>query len=182
MQKKIVITGGPGSGKSVVINELKQRDFICMPEISREVTLSARKNGIEQLFINDPILFSKMLLEGRILQYQEAGLSGAKIVFFDRGLPDVNAYLDYSGIKYDKYFHQMAEGHAYHKIFIMPPWLDIYEMDTERYESYDQAREIYLYIEKIYLRLGYELISVPLGSVEERVDFILKQTLIDEPR
>ncbi|MDZ7613881.1 MAG: AAA family ATPase [Flavobacteriaceae bacterium] len=76
-------------------------------------------------------------------------------------MPDVNAYLDYSKVNYDNYFRQMAEEHAYHKIFIMPPWLDIYEMDTERYESFDQAREIYLYIEKIYLKLGYELISRP---------------------
>lgn len=182
MQKKIVITGGPGSGKSVVINELKQRDFMCMPEISREVTLSARKNGIEQLFINDPILFSKMLLEGRKLQYLEAEQTGAQIVFFDRGLPDVNAYLDYSRIHYDDYFHRTAEEHTYHKIFIMPPWFDIYEIDTERYENFDQAKEIYLHIEKIYLKLGYNLISVPLGSVEERVDFILKQIFLDEPR
>jgi len=175
MQKKIVITGGPGSGKSVVINELIQRDYVCMPEISREVTLNARKSGIEQLFLNEPMLFSKLLLEGRKSQYLEAERTGAEIVFFDRGLPDVNAYLDHFNIVYDDYFDKMVETYVYHKIFIMPPWPDIYQIDNERYEDFDQASEIFRSIEKIYMRLGYELISVPPGTVEERVDFILKQ-------
>jgi predicted ATPase len=182
MQKKIVITGGPGSGKSVVINELIQRDYVCMPEISREVTLNARKSGIEQLFLNEPMLFSKMLLEGRKEQYLEAERTGAAIVFFDRGLPDVNAYLDHFNLVYDDYFHRMVEDYTYHKIFIMPPWPDIYQMDTERYEDFDQAREIFRSIEKIYMRLGYDLISVPKGTVEERVDFILKQISHEESR
>ncbi|MDF1518279.1 MAG: AAA family ATPase, partial [Lutibacter sp.] len=45
MQTKIVITGGPGTGKSTVIKELAKRNFTCMPEISREITLNARQNG-----------------------------------------------------------------------------------------------------------------------------------------
>ena len=63
MQKKIVLIGGPGTGKSSVLDELERRGFICMSEISREITLEARKKGIEQLFLKEPILFSKLLLE-----------------------------------------------------------------------------------------------------------------------
>ena len=112
----------------------------------------------------------------------EAERTGAAIVFFDRGLPDVNAYLDHFNLVYDDYFHRMVEAYTYHKIFIMPPWPDIYQMDTERYEDFDQAREIFLSIEKIYMRLGYDLISVPRGTVEERVDFILKEISHEESR
>jgi len=46
MQQKIVITGGPGTGKSTVIEELIKRNFKCMTEISREVTLNARYRQI----------------------------------------------------------------------------------------------------------------------------------------
>ncbi|NQV77116.1 MAG: ATP-binding protein, partial [Lutibacter sp.] len=72
MQQKIVITGGPGTGKSTIIEELAKRNFTCMKEISREVILNARKNGSEQLFLTKPLLFSELLLEGRINQYIEA--------------------------------------------------------------------------------------------------------------
>ena len=67
MQKEIiVIIGGPGTGKSSIINGLVAKGYCCYPEISREVTLEAQKRGIEQLFLEDPLLFSQMLLDGRI--------------------------------------------------------------------------------------------------------------------
>jgi predicted ATPase len=73
VQKEIiVIIGGPGTGKSSVINGLIAKGYCCYPEISREVTLEAQKRGIEQLFLEDPLLFSQMLLDGRIKQYTNA--------------------------------------------------------------------------------------------------------------
>src|SRR5210317_1905493 len=100
MQKKIVITGGPGTGKSTVIDALTALNFSCMNEISREVTLNARKNGTEQLFLTNPMLFSELLLEGRINQYIEAEKTNNELVFFDRGIPDVHAYMNYLGVDY----------------------------------------------------------------------------------
>ncbi|HEX5742987.1 MAG TPA: AAA family ATPase, partial [Flavobacteriaceae bacterium] len=38
MQNKIVITGGPGTGKSTLINELIKRGYNCLEEISRDIT------------------------------------------------------------------------------------------------------------------------------------------------
>ena len=59
MPRKIVLTGGPGTGKSTIIEELTKRNYTCMPEISRQVTLKAQSKGINQLFLADPIYFSK---------------------------------------------------------------------------------------------------------------------------
>ena len=56
---KVVIAGGPGTGKTSIINHLKERGFLCFDEISRQVTLQARKDGIEQLFLTEPLLFSE---------------------------------------------------------------------------------------------------------------------------
>ena len=61
-----MVTGGPGTGKSSLIHELKQRGHCCLDEISRQVTLEARKNGIEQLFLTQPLAFSELLLKGRL--------------------------------------------------------------------------------------------------------------------
>jgi predicted ATPase len=54
MQQKIVLIGGPGTGKTTIINELIKRDFHCMPEVSRDVILKAKKQGVEQLFLTEP--------------------------------------------------------------------------------------------------------------------------------
>ena len=84
MQQKIVVTGGPGTGKSTVIRELEKRNYACMHEISRQLTLDARKDGVEQLFIEDPLLFSSKLLIERTKQFNTANNLGNNMVFFDR--------------------------------------------------------------------------------------------------
>lgn len=171
---KVVITGGPGTGKTTIINELEKIGYACMHEISRHVTKMARKNGIEQLFLKDPLLFSKMLLEGRVSQYQEALLKKVEFVFFDRGIPDVHAYMNYMGIKYPKIYLNQSKIHAYNFIFLMPPWEEIYITDNERYENFEQALAIHNHLKNAYESLGYKTIEVPIGSVIQRIDFILK--------
>ncbi|WP_298262269.1 ATP-binding protein [uncultured Lutibacter sp.] len=173
MQKKIVITGGPGTGKSTVIEELAKRNFLCMPEISREVTLNARKKGIEQLFLTKPLLFSEMLLEGRIHQYTDAEIKNNDIVFFDRGIPDVHAYMNYISIDYPKTYIHKSNLYRYNYIFLMPPWEDIYISDNERYENFEQALAIHNHLERTYKELNYNIIEVPTGTVTKRTDFIL---------
>jgi predicted ATPase len=177
MQKKIVITGGPGTGKSTVINELEKRNFECMHEISREVTLMARKNGIEQLFLKDPMLFSKMLLEGRVQQFKRAEKSRSDVVFFDRGIPDVFAYMNYLGVTYpDVFVNESKINRYFNTIFLMPPWKEIYITDNERYESFEQSLAIHNHLKIAYSNLDYKIVEVPLGTIDERVNFILEQS------
>jgi predicted ATPase len=178
MQQKIVITGGPGTGKSTIIEELSKRNFTCMPEISREVTLNARKKGIEQLFLTKPLLFSELLLEGRINQYLEANAKNNEIVFFDRGIPDVHAYMNYISIDYPETYITKSNLYRYNYIFLMPPWEEIYISDNERYENFEQALAIHNHLEKTYKKLNYSIIEVPIGSINERTDFILNKILL----
>lgn len=173
MQTKIIITGGPCAGKSAVIKELAKRNFTCMPEISSEITLNAKQNGTEQLFLTKPLLFSEMLLEGRINQYIEAEKKNSDIVFFDRGIPDVHAYMNYIGVDYPKTYINTSNFYHYNYIFLMAPWEEIYSTDNERYENFEQALAIHNHLERTYIALNYVIIEVPLGTIKERTDFIL---------
>ena len=172
MQKKIVITGGPGTGKSTVIAEFQRRKFDCMTEVSREVTLNARKNGTEQLFLENPILFSELLLEGRINQYIESEKKNSTNVFFDRGIPDVHAYMNYLSVDYPKKYINSSNLYRYNYIFLMPPWEEIYISDHVRYENFEQALAIHNHLERAYKELDYKIIEVPIGTVSDRADFI----------
>ena len=174
MQKEIiVIIGGPGTGKSSIINGLVTKGYCCYPEISREVTLEAQKRGIEQLFLEDPLLFSQMLLDGRIKQFNNAQKEAHQWVFIDRGIPDVVAYLDYIGDDYPNHFTDACKENVYTKIFILPPWEEIYESDSERYENFEQAKEIQEHLKQTYVNSGYDLIEVPKDSIDNRILFIL---------
>jgi len=173
MQQKIVITGGPGTGKTTVIEELIQLQYTCMPEISRKITLDARRKGIEQLFLKKPLLFSQLLLDGRENQFYQAEKKNMGIVFFDRGIPDVHGYMNYLGVNYPPNYIEKSMKLRYSYIFLMPPWQKIYITDNERYESFEQSLAIHNHLKRTYLELGYEIIEVPTGSVQKRVNFIL---------
>ncbi|QYA26598.1 ATP-binding protein [Gramella sp. MT6] len=171
--RKIVITGGPGTGKSSIIHKLEEKGEKCLHEISRQVTLEAQKEGIDQLFLKKPLLFSEKLLEGRLNQFNEAKEHQSDHIFIDRGLPDVVAYMDYFDTNYPDFFHRTCEINRYDIIFILPPWKEIYTSDNERYESYEEALKISSYLYSTYRRYGYDPIEVPKLSVEERTTFIL---------
>lgn len=175
--KRIVITGGPGSGKTSLIQFLEQNDHAVVHEISRQITLEAQKSGTEQLFLEDPLLFSQKLMEGRVQQFHDAEKSDATVLFYDRGLGDVTAYLDYAKIDYPLEFATPNRKHRYDRVFVLPPWEAIYHSDNERYENFEQAKEIFHFLKKTYLNYGYSVNEVPLGTIEERVAFILNSTI-----
>ena len=173
MNKKIILLiGGPSSGKTTLMNHLESEGHICYPEISREVILKAREEGVDYLFLENPILFSERLLEGRIKQYEKATTEG-KNVFIDRGIPDVVAYMDYIGDTYPEKFIAACETYKYDKVFLLPPWEEIYTSDAERYESYEEASKIQHFLVDTYTKYGYDLHEVHKTSVEERFQFII---------
>ena len=169
----IVIIGGPGSGKTTIIDGLIARGHRCYPEISRQVILEARQQGIEQLFLENPLLFSELLLEGRKKQYHSAVSEPHEKVFIDRGIPDVLAYMHYIGDAYPSGFDQACRDHRYSRVFMLPPWEEIYQSDNERYENFEQAKLIHGHLCETYRGYGYDLTEVPKAGVEERLDFIL---------
>jgi predicted ATPase len=180
MQQKIVITGGPGTGKTSIIKELEKRNYFCYHEVIRELTLEAKKEGsLTDLSTNpiakvdDSLGFNLKILNGRINQFKDSYNLKDNIIFFDRGIADVLGYMDYFKQSYDDAFIKPCEENKYTKIIVLPPWEDIYISDGERFESYEEAVEIHIALENIYKKFEYEILVVPFGTIEERTSFIL---------
>lgn len=180
-KKRIVITGAPGTGKTTIINKLEQDHFFCFHEIIRAMTQEAKNNGGSNTMksnpivsVSDPYQFNLLILNGRIQQYKDASDESADVLFYDRGIPDVLAYMDYFEQVYEQDFIKACEEHKYDRVFLLPPWEDIYVSDEERYESFEQATQLHHHLLETYTRFGYNCIEVPFGTVEERNNFILK--------
>lgn len=96
-------------------------------------------------------------------------------VFFDRGIPDTLAYIEMENLTVAAPLLEEAKTYRYHKkIFILPPWQEIYETDHERKQTWEEAEAAFKQMKSVYKRLGYEVTEVPKTTVEQRYQFICK--------
>jgi len=180
MPKRIVITGGPGTGKTSVIKKLEEKGYYCFHEVIRELTLEAKKQGDSNnfitnplAFVEDPFRFNQHIIEARLTHFRKGGDFKNKVVFYDRGIPDVLAYMRYFNQPYPKHFIELRREHRYDEVIVLPPWEAIYATDEERLETFQEAKEIHRELLTMYEEFQYPSIMVPKGSVEKRTDFII---------
>jgi len=159
MLRKFTITGGPSTGKTSIIKELK-KEFIVFPEIAREILKNKEYNQKVQ----------EEILQEQINQLNRADKLD-KIVFFDRGIPDSLAYFKYHNFPISKEMLNVIKNKKHYELVF---FLDFapYQKDEIRKETKEQAEKIHRLIYQAYENLGYKIIKVPLMSVEKRVEFI----------
>lgn len=176
-----VITGGPGSGKSTLIEALHQLGYARSVEAGRAIIRDQVAIDGPALPGKNPALFAEFMLCWEMRNYHLAEAS-AGIVFFDRGVPDVLGYLRLKGLAIPTHLQNAAKNFRYnHGVFIAPPWQEIFEQDRERKQDFEEAARTYDSMVAIYTEYGYELIELPRASVEERVQYVL-HTVTSLPR
>lgn len=58
-------------------------------------------------------------------------------------------------------------------VFIAPPWRDIYQQDDDRIQDWREAKATYFAVKAAWERYGYDPVTLPKMSVEERASFVL---------
>lgn len=121
------------------------------------------------------LAFAELMLGWELRSYHEA-CSLAKPVFFDRGVPDVIGYLRVCGLDVPRHMLTAAAKFRYNKrIFLAPPWRDIFHEDAERKQSWEEAVATFEAMVSTYESLDYRIVLLPLASVQERAEFVLRQ-------
>ena len=169
--KKILITGGPGSGKTSIIDELEKKNFNCEHEIVRSLTIEGKKKGNDQAFLSDPLKFTKKLLDLRINQFNK--IQENEITFYDRGVHDTLAYLKFIKVNIRDELINKCKKIKYNMVFVLSPWKKIYQQDDCRYESFEESIKIFNEIIKIYEYFEMNTIILKQGTIDYRVDKIL---------
>jgi predicted ATPase len=172
-EERIIISGGPGFGKTTLILELEKSGFCCVHESSREIIQEQMSRGGALLPWIDLRGFSEVVF-GRRLEQFFGPVSGP--AFYDRGIPDIAAYLELAGMDLWPELEASCRQQRYHQtVFLTPPWPEIFRNDSERKESFELAVQIHEAIKKQYLKLGYHCAEVPLSDAPSRAAFVLEQ-------
>ena len=167
----VIITGGPGAGKTTLIDRLRGPGVTCVPEAGRAIIKDQRAIGGNAHHWGDAWLAAEITLAWEIRSYREAS-AATGTVFFDRGVPDVVGYPLLLGTPIPPHFAKAAELYRYDRVFIAPPWPEIYVNDTERKQDFAEAIRSYEVLVAAYTRCGYDLITLPKSDVDTRVAFI----------
>lgn len=172
-ERFIVITGGPGSGKTSLIEALAREGYAVRPEAGRAIIRNQLAIGGRGLPWVDPGLFAELMLAADLRSHADA-LAGPGNVFFDRGLPDIAGYLTLCGLPIPDPVERAARQLRYHRtVFIAPPWREIFTQDDERKQDFAEAKRTYAVMAETYPRYGYQLVELPRAGVAERVAFVL---------
>ncbi|TPM38665.1 AAA family ATPase [Mesorhizobium sp. B2-3-4] len=168
-----VLTGGPGSGKTTVIEALEQAGLRTAPEAGRNIIRDQVATGGPALPWQDRALFAELMLSWELRSWHAARAEPGP-VFFDRGIPDTIGYLRLCGLPVPDHLTKAAMKFRYaRRVFVAPPWPEIFAQDEERRQTFDEAERTYRAVAGVYADLGYELVTLPLAPVEERLRFIL---------
>ncbi len=141
--RKIIITGGPGAGKSSLLQALQNMGYNCSAEVSRQLIAEHVKAGSTCLPWTDMACFADKVLQRMIQEYSQSAIHPG-ITFFDRGIPDIVAYLEVAGLSLTEPFQAALQAYPYAApVFILPPWEAIYVNDEERWQTFDEATVLY---------------------------------------
>jgi predicted ATPase len=171
-ERFIVITGGPGSGKSTLVDALRAEGVTGMPEAGRAIIRDQVAIGGSALPWADRLAFSELMLAWELRSYREAQACSGPVLF-DRGVPDVAGYLRLCGLPIGPHIVRAGETYRYRRrVFIAPPWPEIFTQDAERKQSLEEAEATHHALAAAYSSLGYELVALPRASVAERMAFV----------
>lgn len=170
MTQWIVITGPPSSGKTTLVNALQMSGHIVSSEVAREIIQYTLNPGhLKKCMPRDSLALQREILA--VTLKREHALSLDQEIFFDRGVPDSIAYFEFHGFN-PQVAIRASKYRRYKRIYYCEG-LPV-EKDGVRLESDKIAKEIGELIIKAYTSLDYEIVFLPVVSVEERLLMVLK--------
>ena len=173
--RKYVLTGGPGTGKTTLLERLATEGFATVPESARQVIRKQQPDGA--LPWTDPGAFQELVLQGQ--EEAERSLEGE--VFLDRGFADGIAYTEVLGCGIDSRVYDLIRAADYTRVFFLEQ-LPSFDQDAERREDRNLAERIHAKLYEVYDRLGCDIVRVPPGTVDERTRLVLSSLVRETGR
>jgi predicted ATPase len=168
-----IISGGPGSGKTAIVDRLASRGFTTVAEAGRAILREQAETGGNATHDGDAAAYGEEMLRRGIADYGRMRSAGEP-VFFDRGIAELVGYFRLMGLPVpDRVSAAAREYRSSRLVFLTPPWREIYRQDAERRQDWPEAVRTFELIRDAYVEAGYRPVEVPQDPVARRVSFIL---------
>lgn len=167
--KKVVLTGGAGSGKTTAINRLEQMGYATVSEAAIQVMESHPR-----LKLDDPYAFQKRVVDTQIATEAAIPTNNGQFIFLDRSIIDSMAYCTLRDIPQPPELDAACQATTYLAVFALETLNNFPNRpETGRTSTQAMSRQTYDLLLEAYARYGYTVISLPNHSVEERIELIL---------
>lgn len=146
---KVVLTGGPGVGKTTIVNQLKGLGFDVKIEVFTELFEKANREGKLEDLLEDG---SKILHDLVTLQHSLESEDNAKgITFYDRSMVDIVGFAPQINTKFSLSDEIIVNEAEYDLVFIIEPLqAEYYVQNSVRRQNYDESLKHHLKIVDAY--------------------------------
>lgn len=168
----VVLTGGPGVGKTTLLHALAARGYTVVAESAREVIRDRKSRGLPPR--PDPAAFARAILRRDLEKY--AVVAGRPHwVFLDRSPLESQAMLREASHGTASDDPDLAATVRLHpQVFVLPPWPAIYVQDDERDHSFAHCERVHHGLVGLYRGLGFDLVDVPCVPAAARAEHVLR--------
>ena len=167
---RYILTGGPGAGKTTLLNALGLLGYATVEESARAIIAERRAAGATPRPL--PVQFAREILRRDIEKYEMTrGLPDSAI--FDRGVVEALGVIQENETWPRLELERVLAAYPFaHPVFILPPWPEIYTVDAERDQTFEEAVTVYEKVVNWYSHCGYQLHEVDLCPVDERAKYV----------
>src|SRR5204863_2059525 len=154
-----VITGGPGGGKTSLLECLASKGYSYIPETARQIIKERLLKGLTPR--PDPKRFAQEIFNKDWTNFT-SNSELSSLLFFDRSFMDSAWQLfNCDTVGYNKIKERHLKNRYNNKVFITPPLREIYSNDTERDQSFEESIEVYEQLEEWYKEHDYDILILP---------------------
>jgi predicted ATPase len=178
LNKRVVITGGPCSGKTELIKRLAHRGLPVLKEAAElEIAKGIKRFRSRERFNKwrgeHPLEFQTAVFNAH-RTLENGDLTVDRMLFMDRSGVDCLAFLERRGVHPPPELETYAKESRFFKVFVLDTLSPFKPRKaTGRISTYEDSVAIRDRLADIYQKFGHEVIRVPIMPIPKRIAFIL---------